>query len=149
MEHKEHWIFYLKLKKNLSEEFLYIDREFKEKNKSLIPIGLKGLLNGIKNYKSIHVMVVIRNYQELRYFETKVKKIMKYVLRTEKVHLYVASSFNSVNDVTVMKKNHYNFIKLPVSTEYLCGSISRSIDIKETHVDTWPGGSQPRMRLGS
>jgi hypothetical protein len=147
MEAKEHWIFYLRLQKDLPREYLLLDNMFKEKGKSLIPIGIKGLLECIKTYRSIHMLIVIKNYQELRYYDTKVKKIIKYLIRTGKVNLYVTSSFSAVNDTTIMKRDYYNFVKMPVSMDYLCGSISRMVDIKEAQLHQWPGGVQPKMQL--
>ena len=147
MEAREHWIFYLKLTKNLPEDFLVLDQSFKKHNKSLVPIGLKTLLECIKKNGSVHVLIVVRSYREFRYFDKKVKKILKYLMRTDKVHLYIASSFSGVNDPSIMKRDHYNFVNLPVKISDFCESISQVIDMKETQVYKWPGGARPRMTL--
>lgn len=147
MESKEHWIFYLKLQKDLPKEYLVLDNHFKSRNKSLIPISIKGLLDCAKTYKSIHLLIVIKSYKELRYFDVKVKKLLKYLMRTDKINIYVTSSFSVVNDSTVMKRDKYNFIKLPVSVDYFCGSVSRMIDIKEARLHEWPGGAVPKLKL--
>ena len=147
MEAREHWIFYLKLTRDLPEEYLVLDQKFKQSNKSLIPIGLKSLLECTKKNKSIHVLIVVKSYQEYKYFHKRVKKIMKYMMMTERVHLYIASSFSGINDPSIMKRDFYNFVRLPVGMETFCRSVSHMIDIKESQVLNWPGGVRPRMGL--
>ena len=147
MEEREHWIFYLKLTKDLPKEFLALDLEFKKSKKSLIPVSLKTLLDCTRKNKSIHVLVVVKNYQEYRYFHKRVKKIMKYLMITERVNLYVAASFSMVNDPSIMKRNFYHFVKLPVLTREFCGSISQMVDSKEAQLNSWPGGVTPRLSL--
>ena len=147
MEAQEHWIFYLKLTRDLPREFLLLDHEFKKNRKSLIPVTLKTLLECTRKNKSIHVLIVVKSFGEYRYFHHKVKKILKYLMRTEKVNLYVASSFGIVNDPSIMKRNYYEFIKLPVNLKQFCGSISELIDSKEMQYNSWPGGVRPRLSL--
>jgi hypothetical protein len=147
MEAREHWIFYLKLTKDLPEEYISLDQKFKKSNKSLIPVTLKSLLECTKKSKSIHVLIVVKSYQEYKYFTKKVKKIMKYLMMTERVHLYIASSFVAINDPSIMKRDYYNFAKLPIKMDTYCQSVSHMIDAKESQVHNWPGGVRPRMSL--
>lgn len=147
MEPKEHWIFYLKLNKDLPREYLALDTEFKKHGKSLIPITLSTLLETTKSKKSIYVLIVVRNSTELKYFQAKIKKVMKYFMKTERVHLYIASSFQTINDPSIMKKDYYNFVRLPVQIEEFCGKVAKNIEIQEGQVFTWPGGKSPRMSL--
>ncbi len=147
MEAREHWIFYLKLTKNLTRDFISLDAEFKQHNKTLIPIGLRSLLECTRKRKSIHVLIVIRSYREYRYYHKKVKKLMKYMMRTDKVHLYFASSFQLAHDPSILKRNHYEFVSLPVHMEKFCTRISELVDIKEQRFNSWPGGVRPRLSL--
>lgn len=147
MKANEQWIFYLKLTKDLPEEYFSLDQTFKKTNKSLIPINIKTLLECTKKNTDMHVLIVIKSYREYRYFMKRVKKIMKYLMMTERVHLYIASSFTTVNDPAIMKRNYYNFVKLPVHMESFCGSVSKMIDSKENQAHHWPGGIRPRMGL--
>src|SRR5690606_34413117 len=111
------------------------------------PITLRGLTDAVQNSKRVHVLIVIRNLDEYRYFNRNVKKIMKYLVRTGRVHLYVASSFNGVNDTVIMRRDFYNFMKLPVTYDHLCNSISQMIDIKELSSHQWPGGIRSKFKL--
>ena len=147
MEEKEHWIFYLKLSQDLPEDYLVLDNELKKTQKSLIPVTLKTLLECAKKGRSVHVLVVIKSYKDYRYFHKRVKKIMKYLMMTERVHLYIASSFTAVNDPSIMKKNFYNFVRLPVEIEPFCRSVSGMVDLSESKANTWPGGVRPRLSL--
>ncbi len=149
MEANEHWIFYLKLTKDLPREYIRLDQQFKKSNKSLIPITLKGLLECVSKRKAIHVLIVIKSRSELSYYHNKVTRILKYLMRAGNIHLYIASSFDSVNDPSVMKRNFYNFAKLPVDIDYFCYSVSSMIDIKVSPVNRWPGGKKPRMSLAA
>ena len=92
---KEQWIFYLKMQKNLPMEYFSLDQRFKEYGKTLIPMEMKSLLDIIKKSPSVHVLIVIRSMDEYKYFRKRIKKIMKLLIRSGKVHLYMVSSFSS------------------------------------------------------
>ncbi len=147
METNDNWIFYLRLKKNLPEDYLSMDQHFKAYGRSLIPIGLKALLEATKNKRTIHLLVIIKSYQDYRYYVRRVRKIMKYLMRTQRVHLYVASSFSLANDPLVIKKNYYSFVKLPVRMDRFCEFVSTSIEVRESNLLHWPGGVRPRLSL--
>ena len=78
MEANDHWIFYLKLTRDLPREYIRLDHEFKKSNKSLIPVTMKGLLDFVSRKKKIHVLIVVRSRKELAYYHKKVTKILKY-----------------------------------------------------------------------
>ena len=147
MNDKDDYIFYLKLNKELPSEYIALDQTFKQSKKSLIPIGLKALLECTKKYQKIHVVIVVRNYQEYKYYVKNVKKILAYFMRTERVHLYIASSFAAVNDPGIMKRDYYNFTKLPVQLNSFCDVVSKMVDISGVQTHHWPGGKRPRMTL--
>ena len=147
MEAKAHWIFYLRLQRDLPREYFLVDQKFKNNFKSLVPITIRGLSESVKSSKRVHVLIVIKTMDEYRYFNKHVKKIMKFLVRTGKVHLYIASSFNGVNDTAIMRRDHYNFMKLPVTFEHLCESVSQMIDTKELSSHQWPGGIRSKFKL--
>lgn len=149
MKRVDHWIFYLKLSKNLPDEYLTLDQNFKNHGKSLVPIGLKSLLECIKKGQKAHVVIVVKSYGELKYFNSKVKKMMKFIMRSERIHLYIASSFSGINDPTIMRRDYYNYVKLPVKMTTFCESVSKTIDVKENQGLVWPGGVRPKMSLVS
>lgn len=145
MEAKEHWIFYLQLSKNLSEDFFFLDESLKKSKKSLIPVTLKSLLECARESRAIHVLIIVKSYSEYKYFHRKIKKLIGYMMMTQRIHLYIASSFDGVNDCFIMKENYYNFIKLPVELETFSQSVSHMVDTKESQLNHWPGGIRPRL----
>lgn len=147
METNETWIFYLKLQKALPKKYFRLDQEFKRFGKSLVPVTIKSIGDLIKKNKKIHLMIVVRNLDEYRYFNSKVKKILKFLVRTGRVNLYVTASFSAVNDNSIMRRDFYFFMKLPVSYEFLCQSVTRVIDSNELHAHKWPGGSRSQFKL--
>lgn len=147
MESKESWIFYLKLQKELPKEYFRLDQELKMYGKSLVPMTIRSLGESIKKSKKIHVLIVVRNLDEFRYFNSKVKKILKFMVRTGRVSLYVTSSFNAVNDTTIMRRDFYYFMKLPVSYSFLCQSIAKVVDSNDANAYKWPGGSRSQFKL--
>ncbi len=147
MENQDQWIFFLKLGRELPKDFFALDQQFKNHQKSLIPIGLKTMSSLFSETQEVHILIIVRSMQEYIYFHKRVKKIMKYMVRSGKVHLYVASSFNKMIDSEIMRKNHYNFLKLPVTLNYLCGSISKTIDMKHSGQNFWPGGVTSKFPL--
>lgn len=147
MDNKEQWVFFLKLSKDLPKEFFTLDQQFKASSKSLVPVGLSSLSSMVSSGRRIHVMVIVRNVSEYNYFKLRVVKILKYLMRSDKIYLYVASSFSSINENQIMRKDHYNFIKIPVATSFLCGSISNMIDMRDTGGYKWPGGLRSNFQL--
>jgi hypothetical protein len=149
MESENRWIYFLKLSKDLPEFYLNLDQNFKRFDKSLVPITLKSLVESVKRNDEIHLVVVIRSFREFEYFNKKVRKMLKYIVRQERVNIYMASSFSSVNDPSIMRKDFYNYIKLPVDMNLYCESVATMIEVKNLKLKKWPGGMRPRMSLVS
>lgn len=146
MEDKEQWLFYLKLTKNLDKDYLRLSQEFTARDKSLIPITIGNLLECTKKTKTIHLMIVIKSVNEYEYFHKRAKKIIKYLVQAGKVHVYIASSFTPAHNTVIMKKDHYNFMRLPVPYKNLCDGISHMIDAREKKYAKWPGGTKYKRR---
>lgn len=149
MKTREHWVFYLKMGRELPRDYFSIDQHFKSMSKSLVPVGLKSLSTMVSQEKNVHVLIVIKNMDDYRFFKRRVIKILKYLMRSDRFYLYVASSFSSVNNNQLMRKDHYNFIKIPVATSYLCGSVSNMIDMKTSGGLKWPGGYRSKFKLAN
>lgn len=149
MNNGDQWVFYLKLTRELPREFILMDQQFKKSGKTLIPIGIKVLLEHVRKNSSTHVLILIRSIGEYTYFKQKVGKAMKFLMMGRRVHLYIASSFSSVNDPSVMKRDYYYFAKLPIGITSFCNAVSHEVDRKETSMLKWPGGIRPRVSIAS
>lgn len=147
MEKIDHWIYYLKVTKYLPEEYLALDQQFKKHGKSLVPISLRALLDSIRKGQRAHVLIVVKSFNEYKYFNKKVKKILKLIMRSDRVHLYMASSFSSINDPSIMKRDYYSFSKLPVRMDSFCSKVANTIESRENKSLVWPGGVRPKMSL--
>ena len=147
MDANDNWIYFLKLSRDLPREYILLDQELKKFNKSLVPVTLKGLLETSSKAAGVHIVVYVHSLDELRYFNRRANKILKYLLKNSLVNIYVASSFSELGDGSILKRNQYNFIRLPVSRKKFCESVSGMIDIVESDHLKWPGGTGPRMSL--
>lgn len=147
MNRKDGWVFYLKLSKDLPEEFLSLDQEFKKEGKSLVPITIKTLLDHGKRNNSVHVVILVRSLKELEYYNAKVRKAVKFLMMNRRLHLYIASSFATVGDPSIMRRDHYYFERLPVATKHFVETTCYEIDRKETSMLKWPGGIRPRLSI--
>ena len=147
MKKHDHWIFYLKLENELNPDFLTLDSEFKLYGRSLVPITLPMFVEALKGDKAADIVIIVKSYKELKYFNYKVKKIFKFLTRAERVNIFIASSFTTVNDPSLMRKGYYHFMRLPVKVSDFCYNVVNEIEEKEKSVHQWPGGIRPRMGL--
>ena len=149
MKRTDHWIFYLKLRKELSDDFLLLDQHFKLHGKSLVPIGLKAFLDSIKHGQTANVLIVVKSIDEFKYFHRKIKKVLRFVMRSDRVRIYMLSSFSLVNDPSIMKGNQYSYFPLPVQLTQFSEEVCKDIDYNENVSLTWPGGVRPKLTLAS
>lgn len=148
MEVKDHWVFYLKLSPNLSSEYLHIATEFQAQGKKMIPVGINTLLECIRHRNKIDLVIIVRTMEELNRFHGKCKKILKLLIRTGRMNMYVASSFSSVNDPKLMRKDAYHFVKLPVRIDFFCNLVTSSLKRKKERPQLWPGGVRGNYQFG-
>ena len=77
----------------------------------------------------------------------KVQKVFQMLLRSKRMHTYVASSFKFIDETALFGKlGQYHFVSLPVTMEHFCGTISKIITTQDNKTRKWPGGTR---RLGS
>ena len=54
-------------------------------------------------------------------------------MRSERVNVCIASSFYSVNDPALMRKNFYHYVRLPVKVEKFCNMVNDELINVETN----------------
>ena len=133
------WIYFLRLSKNLPSDYFAIDKAFKEHGRHLVPMDIVGLNECVDKDETMHVLIMIKKVSELRYYEKKVKKILKYMLKRPNVKVYFLSSFSAVNDPTLIKQGAFHFMRIPLSVNYFVGAVNKQIEIKEMKKNLWPG----------
>lgn len=147
MEKSDNWIFFLKLENELTSDFITLDQEFKKYGRSLVPITLPMFIEALKGDKAADIVIVVKSYREFKYFNSRVKKIFKYLMRAERINIYIVSSFSTINDPALMRKGFYHFMKLPVKVSDFCYNVVSEIEEKERALNKWPGGVRPRLGL--
>jgi hypothetical protein len=146
-DQKADWIFYLQLTPKLTGKFLELDQYFKENDFSLVPLSLSHLLNLNQGAGQFHVIVVASTQEEINYFNKKIRKLSHYLIRNKRMHLYLASSFDCIDDSPLFgSTGHYHFVKLPVKLSSFCATIAQTVKNKQNQMRKWPGG---KRNLGS
>jgi hypothetical protein len=147
-ETKADWIFYLNLSDKLSQNFYILDKIFKEKGYTLIPVSYSSLLNLSHELDKIHVVCMVTNGKEFSRFAKKVRKFLKMMIQNEVMDLYFASSFQTLNDTAHFRgKKNYHFVRLPMSAQLFCDTIVTTIELKNNKKLSWPGGKSPRPTM--
>ena len=143
----ENIVFYLKLSSKLGEEYFGLERRLRTEGKTVIPVDLVSMLELLKIKNNAPVVIIIKSSQELAYFKKKTHKILTYLLSSERIDLFMASSFGQVNFKKYQGRKFYNFVKLPVSMDFFARSISKTIDIRQKSLQAWPGGDRASYHL--
>ena len=143
---KDEWIFYLKLTPNLSENYLSLDKHFKQYGYNLIPVSFPNMLELIKANETFHVIVVVSSRKEANYYMKHVSRSIRNLLRFNKVNLFTASSFSFINESSKLTyRGNYDFFPLPMRTADLCDKILVKVLDSAVENYAWPGGKRPRM----
>lgn len=137
---KNEWVYFLNLSSSLDANFINLDSELKTKGLSLVPINLEDLTSLTRAKMNLHIVVVVDKVSKSRYFNLKVRKLMKFLLRRDTINFYVLSSFENLNDKThVMNRKNYFFTLLPTALKEYAHALSEAINIKDNKVNSWPG----------
>lgn len=147
MDNKSDWIFYLKLSPKLPASFFDMDKRLKENGYTLIPVSFTDLVLLNTKEGEFHVLAMASSTEQATYFQRKVRKILHYLLRSKRMHMYFVSSFKFLDDTHLFgSSGHYHYVQLPVSVNKFCDTISETIKNKRSQSRKWPGASR---RLGS
>jgi hypothetical protein len=143
MENTRPFIFFLTLEERLPEQFYTFDRIFKEYDYILVPVRVDQLQQLVASTEQNHVMVIscTTNFREYRLFNEKVRKILKYVLKSRRLSFVQLSSFAKLNDTRAynLTKNYF-FLKAPVDARELTERMISFHDQKSEKSQIWPGG---------
>ncbi len=145
------FIFYLSLEENLPKIFFNFDQHFKALGYILLPVRIDQLqlLLSSTDQNQIVVITSVRDAREMKLYNDKIRKVLKYVLKSKRLTFMHLSSFSKVNDSRLfsMVKNYY-FIKYPIDVRALSANIARYYELKSSaNATKWPGGR--RAGLGA
>lgn len=149
MENTHPFIFFLTLDERLPDQFYIFDRLLKEQNYILVPVRVDQLQQLVSSTEQTHVLVLncVSNFREYKLFNDKVRKILKYVLKSRRLSFVQVCSFSKLNDSRIhgLTKNYY-FIKTPVEADVLAKRIVSFHEMKSEKSQIWPGG--PKSMAG-
>lgn len=143
MENTRPFIFFLTLEERLPEQFYTFDRLFKEHDYILVPVRVDQLQQLVASTEQNHVMVIscATCFREYRLFNEKVRKILKFVLKSRRLSFVQLSSFSKLNDTRAhnLTKNYF-FLRTPVDACELTARMISFHEEKSEKSQIWPGG---------
>jgi hypothetical protein len=145
MENTRPFIFFLTLEEQLPEQFYVLDKLFKESHYILVPVRVDQLQQLVASTEQTHVMVLscVSNFRQYKLYNDKVRKILKFVLKSRRISFFELSSFSRLNDTRAhhLTRNYF-FIKNPVDARALTDRMMAFHEARSEKSDLWPGGSK-------
>lgn len=144
------FIFYLTLEEKLPPTFYHLDKSLKKLGFMLVPIQIDQLQTLISVSDQEHITVVTSTMvgREFKYYNDKVRTILKYLLKSPRMTFIHLSSFAKLNDTKkFFTLKNYIFLKYPVNPQVLAVRIARHHDAQKESMDRrWPGGRRAGVR---
>lgn len=144
------YIFYLCLEENLPKTFYIFNQHLKDLGYILIPVKVDQLQSLAASADQDHLIVIssVIDSRELKMFNERVRKFLKFILRSKRITFLQLSSFSKLNDTRAYSlTRNYFFLRYPLNAKILSGKIARYHLLKSGTSMVWPGGK--RAGLGS
>ena len=151
-ETKTPFIFYLSLEDTLPKSFYSFDTYLKELGFILVPVKIDQLQTLVASSEQEQVIVLcsVTNVREYKLYNEKVRKFLKFILKSKRLTFMHCSSFSKLNDSRhfVIQKNYY-FISYPLNAKQLSFKISKYHVLKKEQHTIWPGGRRATLSAGA
>ncbi|MBA2403702.1 MAG: hypothetical protein H0V66_02940 [Bdellovibrionales bacterium] len=145
------FIFYLSLEDTLPSTFYTFDKYFKELGFILVPVKIDQLqvLCASSEQEQVIVLCSVTNVREYKLYNEKIRKFLKFILKSKRLTFMHCSSFSKLNDYQqfVIQKNYY-FIRYPLNAKLLTFKISKYHTLKKEQHTIWPGGRRATLSAG-
>lgn len=139
------FIFYLLLEEQLPRTFYVFDAIFKDLGYILVPVRIDQLQTLASSTSQNHLIVLssVTDVREYKYFNEKVRGLLKFVLKSKRITFMQLSSFSKLNDIKkyILSKNYF-FLKYPLDARILSARIARYQELKTEEKTRWPGGKR-------
>jgi hypothetical protein len=146
------FIFYLSLEDTLPTTFYTFDKHFKELGFILVPVKIDQLqiLIASSDQEQVIVLCSVTNVREYKLYNEKVRKFLKFILKSKRLTFMHLASFSKLNDMKnyMIQKNYY-FIRYPLNAKELSFKISRYHALKKEQHTVWPGGKRATYGAGA
>jgi hypothetical protein len=141
------FIFYLTLNENLPSHFYHLDIMFKEQGFFLIPVTVDQLQKLASLTEQSHLFVIssVSDTTEFKLYNDKVRELLKYILKSNRITFIHLSSFSKLNDSKVYSTlNNYFFLKYPLDARTFSAKVVKYYGLKSELSKRWPGGHRER-----
>ena len=137
-------IFFLTLEERLPPSYYQLNEVFKDHGMVLVPVKADQVqsLAFSTEQSNIIILCSVSNLQEFKSY-TKIRPLMKFILRSKRISFINLSSFSTLNDSKnfVLQKNYF-FVKYPVDARVLAAKVTRYHELKTEQSSKWPGGKR-------
>ncbi|MCT4643235.1 MAG: hypothetical protein N4A33_13170 [Bacteriovoracaceae bacterium] len=142
-EQRTDWVYFLNLTAKVPSHFFHLDAFIKPHGLSMIPMGLNDLLSFTNSGDDCHIFIFINSLARKNYFNKRVRKILKYLIKKHGVHIYILSSFDNTSDRYIYgKSGKYHFTRLPVGLNAYATALATAIRKKDEGLNKWPGAKR-------
>ena len=145
------FIFYLSLEDTLPNAFYTFDKYLKELGFILVPVKIDQLqiLVASSEQEQVIVLCSVTNVREYKLYNDKIRKFLKFILKSKRLTFMHFSSFAKLNDQKnlVTQKNYY-FLRYPLNAKQLSFKISKYHALKKEQHTIWPGGKRATIGAG-
>ena len=146
------FIFFLCLEDALPKAYYAFDKHLKELGFILVPVKIDQLqsLVAASDQEQVIVLCSVTDSREFRVYNEKIRKFLKFVLKSKRLTFMHLSSFGKLNDTKQFfaQKNYY-FLKYPVDAKSLSAKIAKYHVLKTEQRTVWPGGRRSTLSPGA
>ena len=142
------FIFYLTLEEELPQSFYVFDRTLKERGMILVPVKVEQLQSLMASSEQSQIVVIasVVGSREYKLFNQKIRPVLKFIMRANRLSFLMLSSFSKLNDNKhYASSRKYYFMKYPLDAQALAKSIENHLREKQPQNTRWPGGRRPAL----
>lgn len=146
------FIFYLSFEDSLPKSFYIFHQHLKDLGFILVPVKIDQLQVLVASSEQEQVIVIcsVTSAREFKFYNEKIRKFLKFILKSKRLTFMHLSSFSRLNDQRqfMISKNYY-FIKYPFNAKQLSFKISKYHSLKKEQLTIWPGGKRTTLVTGA
>lgn len=151
VETQSPFIFFLCLEEALPKAYYAFDKHLKDLGFILVPVKIDQLqaLVASSEQEQVIVLCSVTDSREFKVYNEKVRKFLKFVLKSKRLTFMHLGSFGKLNDTKqfFIQKNYY-FLKYPIDAKSLSAKIAKYHYLKKEERTVWPGGRRSTLNAG-
>ncbi|MFW5887225.1 MAG: hypothetical protein ACOCUH_00320 [Bacteriovoracia bacterium] len=143
-----HWVYYLKLGKNLPPFFNELSHRFNDQGINLLPVEFDQLQKLWEYQKELPILVIATEIQHHKRLQLLMKKLLAFAVKSSMVKLFHLSSFKPYNfnilHVRQLKSMYY-YRRLPKPLTETVNWIAEEFWASRSKLRRWPGGRRGKL----